>query len=86
MPNIVPDTARDLFSGEKNLSATERTLSVVGGLVIAAIGAQPRPNRLLSLAAILVGSALAIRGATGHCPIGPLLDRDERRSLDRYDA
>lgn len=85
MPNVVPDAARDLFSGEKNLSATERTISVVGGLAIAAIGAQPRPNPLFSLAAIVIGSALAIRGATGHCPIGPILDRDERPSLGRRD-
>lgn len=77
MPNIVPEAARDLFSGEVNLSTTERTLSVVGGLAIAAIGARPRPNPLFSLAAILIGSALAIRGATGHCPIGPLLDRED---------
>lgn len=85
MPNIVPEAARDLFSGEKNLSATERTVSVIGGLAIAAIGAQPRPNPLLSLAAILVGSALAIRGATGHCPIGPFMGHDDRKALD-YDA
>lgn len=85
MPNIVPDAARDLFSGETNLSATERTISVIGGLAIAAIGAQPRPNPLLSLAAIAIGSALAIRGATGHCPIGPLLGSDERGRLD-HDA
>ena len=82
MPNIVPDAARDLFSGEKNLSATERTISVVGGLAIAAIGAQPRPNPLLSLAAILFGSALAIRGATGHCPIGPMIGRDDDAAYD----
>lgn len=67
MPNAFVDEAKHIFSTETNLSATERTLSIVGGLVLAAAGAQPRPNKILSLVAILAGSALAIRGATGHC-------------------
>ena len=78
MRNTLVESAEDLFSGERNLSTSERALSVVGGLAIAAIGAQPRPNKLLSLAAILVGAALAIRGATGHCPYGPLLEPPSR--------
>lgn len=85
MPNVVPEGARDLFSGEKNLGTAERVVSVVGGLAIAAIGAQPRPNPLLSLAAIVFGSALAIRGATGHCPIGPFMGHEQRDAID-YDA
>lgn len=67
--SAVLDEAKHLFSTETNLSATERTLSIVGGLVLAAAGAQPRPNKILSLIAILAGSALAIRGATGHCAL-----------------
>ena len=43
-------------------------MSVVLGLGIAAAAAQPRPNKWLSLAALVVGAGLAIRGATGHCP------------------
>ncbi|TDR89016.1 YgaP family membrane protein [Enterovirga rhinocerotis] len=78
MRNGLIESAEDLFSGERNLSATERAVSVVGGLAIAAIGAQPRPNKLLSLAAILFGSALAIRGATGHCPYGAVLEPPSR--------
>lgn len=66
----------DLFSGQPNLSLTERTLSVVGGLALAAVGAQPRPNVVLSFAAVILGSALAIRGATGHCPAKSLLGKD----------
>jgi uncharacterized membrane protein len=61
------------FSGEPNLSMTERGLSVAGGLAIAALGAKSRPNQLLSLFAVIVGSALAIRGATGHCPAKAML-------------
>ncbi|MHC2001579.1 YgaP family membrane protein [Methylobacterium sp. CM6241] len=57
-----------IFEGETNLSTTERAVSVVLGLGIAAAAAQPRPNKWLSLAALVVGAGLAIRGATGHCP------------------
>lgn len=58
-----------LFEGEQNLSTTERAVSVVLGLGIAAAAAQPRPNKWLSLAALIAGSLLAIRGATGHCAV-----------------
>lgn len=58
------------------LSTTERTLSVAGGLVLAAVAAQPRPNVLLSILALAAGSFLAYRGATGYCPIrAALADR-----------
>jgi hypothetical protein len=69
MPNMIIDEAKNLFSPEHNLSMTERTLSVVGGLTLAAVAAKPRPNMWLSLAVLIAGSALAIRGATGHCPV-----------------
>ncbi|MBV9077203.1 MAG: DUF2892 domain-containing protein [Methylobacteriaceae bacterium] len=67
MANALMEDARDIFSGKPNLSFTERSLSVVGGLALAAVAAKPRPNKVLSLLALLAGSALAIRGATGHC-------------------
>ncbi|MFK5598741.1 DUF2892 domain-containing protein [Methylobacterium sp. HMF5984] len=63
------DMIHDIFSGEPNLSTTERAVSVVLGLGIAAAAAQPRPNKWLSLAALVVGVGLALRGATGHCAI-----------------
>jgi hypothetical protein len=55
------------LTGPKNLSMTERTMSVIGGLGLAALAVQPRPNKWLSLAALIGGSMLAMRGATGHC-------------------
>lgn len=58
---------RDIISLQTNLTTTERAVSVVLGLGVAAVAAQPRPNKLLSLAALIAVSALAIRGATGHC-------------------
>lgn len=63
------DMITDIFSGTPNLSTTERAVSVVLGLGIAAAAAQPRPNKWLSLAALIVGAGLAMRGATGHCAI-----------------
>ena len=61
--------ALSLFEGEQNLSFQERALSVVIGLGLAAAGAKPRPNPLLNVLALVGGSVLAIRGATGRCPV-----------------
>lgn len=66
---------RDIFSLHTNLTTTERAVSVVLGLSLAAAAAQPRPNKLLSLAALVAGAALAIRGATGHCSMKAALER-----------
>ena len=43
---------------------------------LAALAAKPRPNMFLSLAALVVGSALAIRGATGHCAVKAMVTGD----------
>ncbi len=51
------------------MSIGERTASVVAGLVIAAAGAKPRPNKLLNVAALAAGAYLAYRGSTGICPV-----------------
>ena len=57
------------FAGEKNLSFTERAISTVVGFGLMGAAVQPRPNKILSLLALLGGAGLAIRGATGHCPV-----------------
>ncbi len=57
------------------LSLAERTLSVGGGVFLAAVAARPRPNMLLSVLVLAAGSFLAYRGATGHCPIRSALAR-----------
>jgi uncharacterized membrane protein len=62
-------TGIPLFEGEQNLSMTERAISVVAGLGLAAAAAKPRPNPLLNVVALLGGAYLAMRGATGHCPV-----------------
>ncbi len=53
----------------ENLSRTERTISMIAGLGLAAAGATPRPNRLLSAAALGAGAFLAWRGYVGACPL-----------------
>jgi uncharacterized membrane protein len=73
--------ALDIFNGDRNISTTERALSVVGGLGLAAVAAKPRPNMLLSLLALVAGSALAIRGATGHCSVKALLTGDNHARI-----
>lgn len=73
MSNLVLDEARHLMSGEQNLSMTERAVSVVGGLALAAVAAKPRPNKVLSLLALVAGVALALRGASGHCAAKALM-------------
>jgi uncharacterized membrane protein len=57
------------FAGEKNLSFTERAVSTLVGFGLMGAAVQPRPNKILSLLALLGGAGLAIRGATGHCPV-----------------
>jgi uncharacterized membrane protein len=64
MPN-----ALSTLAGPQNLSARERAISVIAGLGLAALGSKPRPNPMLNVAALLGGAYLAIRGATGRCPI-----------------
>jgi len=64
MPN-----ALSIFHAPQNLSAQERAISVIAGLGLAAAGTKPRPNPILNVAALIGGAYLAIRGATGRCPI-----------------
>ncbi|KMO37397.1 hypothetical protein VQ02_13250 [Methylobacterium variabile] len=72
---MASDLIHDVFSGERNLTTKERAISVVLGLGLAAAAAQPRPNKFLSLAALVAGSLLAIRGATGHCAAKSLMNQ-----------
>lgn len=69
----------DVFGDEPNLSMTERAVSVALGLGLAAAAAQPRPNLWLSFGALVVGVGLAMRGATGHCPVKALTHHDDER-------
>lgn len=62
---------------EPQLSFGERAVSVLIGLGLAAAATKPRPNRALTVAALLAGSYLAYRGASGTCPIKAALTDTE---------
>jgi uncharacterized membrane protein len=61
--------AFSMFNGPQNLSLQERAISVIAGLGLAAAATKPRPNPLLNVVALLGGTYLAVRGATGRCPV-----------------
>ena len=54
---------------DPHLSSGERLISVLVGLGLTSIAAQPRSNVFLSMLALASGSYLAYRGATGYCII-----------------
>ena len=59
---------------DPHLSSGERLLSIVVGLGLTSLAAQPRPNVFLSMLALASGSYLAYRGATGYCVVKASLD------------
>jgi uncharacterized membrane protein len=74
MADAVTDAYHRLFGGETNLSFKERGISLALGLGLAAAGVKPRPNPFLNVLALAGGAYLALRGASGHCPIKAALD------------
>jgi hypothetical protein len=58
---------RDVVRLHTYLTITERAVSLVLGLGLAAVAARAAHDKLLRLAALVAGAALAIRRATGHC-------------------
>ena len=54
-------------AGRVNVGPTERTLSSVGGAVLAGLGAGK--GGLVGLALAAAGAALVYRGQTGHCSL-----------------
>jgi hypothetical protein len=83
MASSVVDSFNHAMHGEPNLSWTERGVSVVAGLGLAAAAAKPRPNPLLNILALAAGSYLAYRGATGHCPVKTALVENGMIGTDR---
>jgi threonine/homoserine/homoserine lactone efflux protein len=78
LPSGIVDS---LFSGEPNLSTTQRAIYIALGLGMAAAGAQPRPNPLLNVLALAGGSYLAWSGYQGRCPVkAALIDRQKELS------
>lgn len=67
---------------DPHLSSGERILSVLVGLGLTSLAAQPRSNLFVSLLALAGGSYLAYRGATGFCPVKASLN-DEYPKLGK---
>ncbi|WP_035486842.1 hypothetical protein [Geminicoccus roseus] len=81
-PSYSRDSTTSLSSGSAgHLSTSERGMYVLGGLVMAAAGAKPRPNPLLNLIALGAGAYLAWRGAEGSCPIKAMIKGDDIHRL-----
>ena len=72
-------------NSDPHLSPGERALSVLVGLGLTSIAAQPRPNVFLSMLALATGSYLAYRGATGYCVIKASLN-DQHQNLEAQPA
>jgi uncharacterized membrane protein len=64
-----------------NVGTTERILSVAGGALLATYGLR-NMKKFSALPALLAGSFLMMRGATGYCPVNSVLKRNtaERNS------
>ena len=68
------------------LSVEQRALYIVGGLLLAAAGARPRPNKLLSVAAFGIGAYLAWRGAQGSDPLKAVITGTDAGAIRRLTA
>lgn len=69
---------------QRNVNGTERTISIVGGIVLALVALRKAPGALL-LAAL--GGFLLYRGAGAHCPLYDALglstlDEPQRAHID----
>lgn len=64
-------------NADPHLSSGERVLSVLLGLGLTSVAAQPRSNIFVSMLALATGSYLAYRGATGYCVIKASLHEEK---------
>ena len=61
---------------DPHLSDGERLLSVLLGLGLTTVAAQPRSNVFFSMLTLAAGSYLAYRGATGFCAVKASMNAD----------
>ena len=67
-------------NADPHLSWGERLLSVLLGLGLTTVAAQPRSNVFASMLALATGSYLAYRGATGYCIVKASLNEQAHRA------
>ena len=71
-------------TADPHLSPGERLLSILAGLGLTSVAAQPRSNVFLSMLALATGSYLAYRGATGFCIVkASLNDQDPKLAVPK---
>jgi hypothetical protein len=80
-PTYDPGRSTTVSEPAGTLSTSERGMYMLGGLVLAAAGAKPRPNMLLSLLALGAGAYLAWRGAEGTCPVKAMITSGDTHLL-----
>lgn len=78
--------ARAGASSAATLSLEQRALYIAGGLVLAAAGARPRPNKLLSVVAFGLGAYLAWRGTQGSDPVKAAIAGTDMGAIKRLTA
>lgn len=78
--------ARAGTSAAAVLSLEQRAFYIVGGLLFAAAGVRPRPNKLLSVAAFGIGAYLAWRGSQGSDPLKAAITGADTGAIKRLTA
>lgn len=74
------DLWRGFTEGERNVGDVERVVSALAGAGMMAWGV--RQGGVSGLVAGLVGAGLAMRGATGHCPIYAAMEQHGDEGID----
>ena len=73
-------------NADPHLSTGERILSVLLGLGLTSVAAQPRSNVFFSMLALAGGSYQAYRGATWFCPVKASFNEDHQSKLGAHGA
>ena len=67
----------EIITGDVNISKKERMISVAGGIALAILGIMAiRKKPATAWSEVAAGAALIIRGATGHCLVNAILNKN----------
>ena len=67
----------EIIAGDVNISKKERIISVAGGIALAVLGIMSiRKKPAAAWSEVAAGTALIIRGTTGHCLVNALLNKN----------
>lgn len=72
------NTPIDILAGDINLTNNERIISVTGGVALILAGIRHfKSRRAMSWTELVTGAALLLRGATGHCPVTEVVNKNK---------